>query len=269
MAVAVAVVPLLSVDVVVGAGYAETVNNKAFTVGIVLLAYCQPLAGQGRVSIDAALHNTDKPYIEATGEATVSVKPDQAVIEIGVVTQSATVVIVAEQNAKETNAVLTDMRRLLGGSAQIKTTIYSVRPNYQTPKPGADVKISGYIATNVVEVTLDDLAQLSKVIDSATQSGANIVQKLQYRLKNPRAVHAQALREAAEQAKASAEAIASGLGVRVIRLLSAEEGTGDGDFGMAKKAPMPPRGTVPTPLEIGMIEVEAAVTVRVEIGQQP
>jgi uncharacterized protein YggE len=78
-----------------------------------------------------------------------------------------------------------------------------VRPNYQHPKPGAAAAITGYIATNIVEVTLDDLAQVNKVIDSATQSGANNIQKLQFRLKNSRVVRA--LREAAEQAKAGAE----------------------------------------------------------------
>jgi uncharacterized protein YggE len=110
---------------------------------------------------------------------------------------------------------------------------------------------------------------VSKVIDSATQSGANNIQKLQFRLKNSRVVRGQALREAAEQAKASAEAIASGLGLRVIEVLSAEEMTSDEGFGMAKKASVPPpSGTGPaTPLEVGMIEVAATVTLRVVVGQ--
>jgi uncharacterized protein len=66
----------------------------------------------------------------------VSAKPDQALIEIGVVTQGATVVAVATQNAKQTDAVLTDLRRLLGGSRQLKTTSYSVRPNYSVRNQG-------------------------------------------------------------------------------------------------------------------------------------
>jgi uncharacterized protein YggE len=64
-----------------------------------------PALGQ-RFSIDAALHTADKPYAQATGEATVSVKPDQALVEIGVATQGATAVAVAAQNAKQTDAVL-------------------------------------------------------------------------------------------------------------------------------------------------------------------
>jgi len=56
------------------------------------------------------------------------------------------------------------------------------------------------------------------VIDTATQSGTNNIQKLEYKLKNSRAVRTQALREAAAEAKASVEAIAAGLGLsRVAR----------------------------------------------------
>ena len=83
--------------------------------------------------------------------------------------------------------------------------------------------ITGYTATNVVEVTLDDLTLVNKVIDTATQSGANVVQKLQFQLKNRAAVRAQALRQAAQQARISADAIAAGLGVKVVRVMSAEE----------------------------------------------
>ena len=179
-----------------------------------MLVWAGPLPAQAqRVSIDAALHTADKPYVQATGEATMSAKPDQALIEIGVVTQGATAMAASAQNAKQTDAVLADLRRRLSGSNRLKTVSYSVRANYQHPKPGAAAAITGYVATNIVEASLDDLAEVSKVIDSATQSGgANNIQNLEFRLKNPGAVRGQALRLAAEQAKASAEAIASGLG---------------------------------------------------------
>src|SRR5260370_38181044 len=51
-----------------------------------------------------------------SGEATVSAKPDQELIEIGVVTQRATAMAASVQNANQTDAVLADLRRLLSGS---------------------------------------------------------------------------------------------------------------------------------------------------------
>ncbi len=123
-----------------------------------------------------------------------------------------------------------------------------------------------------MEVTLDDLAQVGKIIDAATQSGANLVQSLQYKLKNPTAVRSQAFREAAEQAKTSAGAIASGLGLKVAHILSAAEVIPEDEaFGAYKKVPPPPPlpdGTTPaTPLEVGMIEVGVKVILRVEIAE--
>jgi uncharacterized protein YggE len=190
-------------------------------VGIILVGWGGLLQAE-RVSIDAALHQSDKSYVQATGEATISAKPDQVVIDIGVVTQGATAATVAAQNAKQTDAVLADLHKILAATDQLKTTSYSVKPDYQTPKPGATATIGGYTATNVVEATLGDLTQVGKVIDAVLQSGAKNIQKLQFALKNPQAARSQALREAAIQAKANAEAIAAGLGVHMVRVLSAE-----------------------------------------------
>ncbi len=58
------------------------------------MAWGWPLAAQ-RVSIDAALRTSDRPYVQATGEATVSAKPDQAIVDIGVVAEGASAVAVA------------------------------------------------------------------------------------------------------------------------------------------------------------------------------
>lgn len=206
--------------------------------------------------------------MQATGEGTISAKPDQAVVEIGVVSQATTSAAAAAQNARQTTAFLAELDRLLGANKKLRTTSYSIRPNYQYPKPGAAPTIADYTATNVVEVTLDDLSLVSKVVDAATQSGANVVQKLQYQLKNPAATRAQALRQAAEQARISADAIASGLGVKVVRVLSAEEVTPERGVVMYNKAVAPAVAAAapPTPLEIGMIGVTVTVMLRVEIA---
>lgn len=221
-----------------------------------------------RAAADVSLYNTDKPFVEATGEATISVKPDEAVVDIGVVSQAPTAASAAALNAKQTAAVLADFDRLLGPGKKIRTTSYSLRPNYQTAKPGSTPSIAGYTATNTVEVTLDDLDLVGKILDAAAGSGANMIQRLQYQLKDPSAVHAQALRQAAEKAKAAAEAIAAGLGVKILRVLSSqEEPEGGVAFAYAKAAPLAASASVPTPIEVGTIDITTHVTVRAEITQ--
>jgi hypothetical protein len=83
-------------------------------LAIVTLAWGRPLPLHGqRMAIDAALHTSDKPYIQTTGEATVSAKPDQAVIEIGVVSQASNANASSAQNAKQTDAVLNQLKTLV------------------------------------------------------------------------------------------------------------------------------------------------------------
>jgi uncharacterized protein len=226
-----------------------------------------PIRGQ-QIPFDAPLHTDNRPCIRAFGEATVLTRPDEAVVEIGVITEGPTPAATATQNARQTDAVLGDLRRVLNGGGQLRTTTYSVRPKYRYLVSGK-VEISGYTATNVVQVTLDDMALLGKVIDAATQSGANLIQKLEYQLRNPGEVRAEALREAAGHAKKNVEAMAAGLGLKVARILSVDEVVPE--FGQKKAAPPPPpppSGTPPTTqIEVGMIEVAAYVSLRAEIGQ--
>src|SRR5215470_3034832 len=90
--------------------------------------------------------------ISASGQASLSVKPDQAKIDIGVVTQAANAQDAASQNASQVDSVLSQLRSVLGSTADIKTVGYSISPNYRYPQ-GAPPVLTGYTASNTVEVT--------------------------------------------------------------------------------------------------------------------
>jgi uncharacterized protein len=202
------------------------------------------------------------PHIRTTGEATVTARPDRAMIDVGVVTQADTSQAAVTQNAQKLETTLARLRQLLGAGADIKTISYSVTPNYQYPREGGQPTITGYTATNIVRVTLDDLTKVGNVIDTATQGGANQIQNLRFTLKDESTVKAQALREAAVKARASAQALASALNMTIVRVLSVVEAGSpvipirDVAFAKAEGAS--------TPIEPGTIEVTASVTLTVE-----
>ena len=230
------------------------------------LALSQPVTAQ-RFSIDAALHSSDKAYIQATGTASVSTKPDQAIIEVAAVTQASTASTAAAENARQTEAVVAQLRTAIGKDAKLKTTNFSIRPNYRSPKPGTAPEIAGYIAENTIEVKLDDVTQVAKVVDGATLADASRIQRLRFGLKNPDQPRNQALREASARARIAAEAIAAGLGVRVVRVLSAEEPPSEEGFAMYKKVPPPSSSSATqTPIEIDDIEIAATISIRVEVA---
>lgn len=214
----------------------------------------------------AAQDQPDKaflPSIQTTGEAVIQATPDRAEIEIGIVTQAETSQAAATKNAAEVEAVLSALRRQLGDRAQIKTSGYTLSPNYRYPKEGGEPTITGYRATNSVHVTLDDLMQVGKAIDAASGAGANRINNLRFTLKDRESVEAQALTEAARNARKKAEALAAALNLRIIRTLTvAESGSvvpvRDMAFARAEAAA--------TPIEPGSIDVRASVTLSVQIG---
>ena len=208
-----------------------------------------------------------RPSIRVTGDSTVTVKPDQAEISIGVVTQASAAQAAAAQNAQKQDVVITELRKLLGAGADIKTISYSLSPNYRYPKEGGQPTITGYTATNIVQVKTPDLTQVGKVIDLATGSGANTIQSLRFTLKDELSARTRALQEASTKARAKSQAIASSLGLKIVRVLHVEEGGQVIGLPVNGRAFAEKANVAQTPVEAGTIDVRATVTLTVEISQ--
>ncbi|MGH9510970.1 MAG: SIMPL domain-containing protein [Terriglobales bacterium] len=156
------------------------------------------------------------------GQATVSVQPDQVQFDIGVVTQESSAKAASDLNAKQSAALVRDLKTAFP-SASVKSINFSVNPNYQYPA-NAPPSIAGYTATSTVQLFLNEVSKLQTVINIAVKSGANSINRLTFSLRNERTVRARALAEAAAQARAGAEALAESLHLRLVRLMTAEEG---------------------------------------------
>jgi hypothetical protein len=207
--------------------------------------------------------------IRVTGNAKVSAQPDRVQIDIGVSTHAASSQEAAARNARQVDAVLAAVRKATGPAAVLKTISYALNPNYQYHPNGGEPTIEGYNASNVVQVTLDDLAKIGAVIDSATQAGANHVQDIQFTLRDQDAVRAQALREAASRASRDAEVLAAALGLKVVRVLTVEENSPRAmPVRMFSRAVTTTTAAAApaTPVEAGTLEVTADVALSVEVG---
>jgi uncharacterized protein len=206
--------------------------------------------------------------IRVTGDARVTAKPDRVQIDIGVTTRAAQSQDAASQNARQVDAVLAAVRKATGPAAVLRTISYSLNPTYQYHPNGEEPTITGYSAVNVVQVTLDDLAKIGTVIDSATLAGANHVQGIQFTLRDQDAVRAEALRQAATRARAEADLLAAALGLKVVRVLSVEENSPRMVPVRAYMgAPRAAMGTATeTPVEAGTLDVTADVMLTVEVS---
>jgi uncharacterized protein len=223
------------------------------------------------IAAAAAQAQSDSPVpvssIRVTGEARVSARPDRVQIDVGVSSAAEHSEQAAADNARQLQTVLAALRPAAGAGAELKTVSYSLSPNYQHHPGGGQPTLVGYTALNVVQVTLDDLARMGRVIDAATRAGANQVQGIRFTLRDQDAVRAQALREAALRARADADTLAAALGLRILRVLTVEESSPPGP--PIRPLMMGPRAALAeaaTPVEAGTLDITAAVTLSVEVG---
>jgi uncharacterized protein len=204
--------------------------------------------------------------IRVTGDAVVTAKPDRAQIDVGVLTQEKQSQNAVTQNARQLDSVMTALHRLLGADADIKTINYALNPDYQYRPIGGKSSVSSYTALNVVRVTVDELEKVGTVIDTATQAGANHVESVRYTVRDPQVLHSQAVHDAALKARATADALASALNLKIVRIVSVEE-TGDSAPSAADVSDVrDPAGPAPTPIQSGSFAVTANVILTVEVG---
>lgn len=204
-------------------------------------------------------------YIAAYGEASVSVKPDMARVNLGVLTTATSATDAAAKNADQAAAVIAALRSVLGANAEIRTITYSVGPTYQYPPGGGQPVLTGFQVTNVVQVTVNDTALIGRVIDAGIQAGANRIDGISFGLKDEDPVRAQALRAAAQKARQKADNIAGGLGVRTGAVIAADEG-----YQTERVAPATERASLAattTPIETGSMTIRATVTLQLEVVQ--
>ena len=207
--------------------------------------------------------------IRVTGDAQVTAKPDRVQIDIGVTTHAEKSAEAVSQNARQVDAVIGAVKKAAGATAVLKTVNYSLAPAYKYQN-GHEPLLTGYNASNLVQVQLDDLTKVSAVIDAAAQSGANNVRDISFTLRDQDAVHAEALRKASARARADAEVLAGALGLKILRILSVEE-TGSRFVPVMRSmsaAPAASAAEIATPVESGTLELSASLVLTVEVGPQ-
>ena len=105
---------------------------------------------------------------------------------------------------------------------EIETRNYMVFPEYQQQtRPDEKPKLRGYRVSNQVEVHVRELARVGALLDTALGAGANRVDSVRFGLSKPEAVQGDALRNAVERARQSAQVLASALGVKLGPVLDA------------------------------------------------
>jgi uncharacterized protein YggE len=168
--------------------------------------------------------------IIVTGEGEVLAQPDQARLSAAVVTQAPTAEAAAEQNAAAMNRVLGAVAALGIPPNRIRTSNYSIQPQYSVLRandPATNPRaITGYQATNQITVTIDDLSKIGTISDTLVRSGANQMGGVGFTIADPKPLADRARAAAVNDATAKARTLADAAGVRLGPVLNIQEGPG-------------------------------------------
>lgn len=159
--------------------------------------------------------------LAADGE--IKVKPDMAVLNLGVTTEAPTAQAAMSENTAKMSAIVAALKAKGIAEADIQTSGLSLNPQYRYEPNQAPVR-TGYQASNQVTVKVRALPRVGATLDAVVAAGANDVRGISFDLAD-RTGAENAAREAAVKAlQAKAELYARATGYHVVRLVSLSEG---------------------------------------------
>lgn len=135
----------------------------------------------------------DGTLLSVSAQAEARRVPDIATISAGVVTQASDANAAMRANAQQMEKVMAAIRAAGIGDRDIQTSGISVNPQYRYAE-NVPPTITGYQASNTVNLKVRDVAKLGKVLDALVASGANQVNGPSFEIDQPEAVYDEARR---------------------------------------------------------------------------
>lgn len=200
--------------------------------------------------------------ITVYGQGEVLARPDMATTYFGAEAQAPTAQEAMAKASEAMNKVLAAIKAAGIPDDDIATTNISLYPEYSRTQPPTVV---GYRASNSVTVRVRDLNKLVWVLDGAVAAGATYTSGISFGFNNDDDVRNRALRAAARNARAKADAIADAMGVAVTTVHSVAEN------GVSVPGPFPVKapdqgGAPAVPIQPGTQTISGNVIVAFIIG---
>jgi len=206
-----------------------------------------------------------------TVAATAEVKavPDVADVRLGVDIEAPTAAQASTTEARTMSSIVAAIKGSGIAERDIRTSDLNLQPVYDnSPNQNTPPKLRGFRASNIVRVTVHNMANIGAVVDAGLAAGANRIEGVNFALTDDTAPRQEALSRAARAAAAKAHTLSEALGVRLGHIASITEGVVNTpgpipmramSFGMAADAA--------TPVLPGQLSLTATVTLQYQIEQ--
>ncbi len=220
------------------------VNRRFFrSIPLLLVVAAAPVIGCTPTTVihshGSAPELTDAITVSGTGEATA--EPDIARLRIGVEARHEDPQKAIEASNRKTEAMLQALKALGIAEQDLQTTEFNIHSErYDTPPPPPPPRplpegakdapdqprrepLLRYRVSNMLLVTVRNLDNLGKVLQAATQAGANQAWGIEFDVDNREPVLAKARERAVANARDRAEQLARTAGVKLGKVLSVAE----------------------------------------------
>lgn len=256
----------------------EQFKTPIVTVALIFLAFLIYTKVFGPIPFYINSVNTTKTDLfSSSGSGQATAVPDTASVSVGVTKTAVTVDGAQREVNTVASKLISDIKKLGISEKDIKTTNYTVNPNYGSggiepliyPSTGATEKITGYTVTQNIEVKVKPLDKVNRVVDTAIGDGANLVGGVNFTFSDElmKKLEKEATQEAVNDAKEKAQTLANAAGVRLGKIVNVVSSTSQPYFmrSMATSLDSKTTDTVP-PTEItpGESTVNIGVTIYYE-----
>lgn len=205
------------------------------------------------------------PQIVVSGEGKIKVTPDQAVITVGVENSGNEAAEVKKKNDEAIDAIIKYIKKMKIASTDYQTQRVSLYKSYDYQK-----KKNTFTASQNIVIQLKDLAKYDELMMGLVDSGANVIQGVDFKSSKVAQYESQARIQAVQNAKAKAADYASALNQKVGKALLVSDNSMTNyprPIYAAMKMESDAGGLSRETLAIGEIEVTANVTINFAIEQ--
>lgn len=232
------------------------------TAFFVLLLIYTKLAGPIPFSVSSVTTQKTDTF-NVTGEGKIIVKPDMAVVNVGIQATGTTVKQVQENINGVISRVSAAIKKLGVDEEDIQTTNYTINPNYDFQ--GSSQRITGYSAGTNLSIKVKQIDNVNSVIDAATANGANQVGGISFDVDDKTKAENEAREKAVAQAKTKAQQSAKIAGFKLGRIINYSENFNGFPGPIPLRAMAEGSPEIPTQVEPGSSEITIIVTLSYEV----
>jgi uncharacterized protein YggE len=243
-----------------------------FTFILVVILISQTantLAQSTPVEVIPNTENNTNTTLSVSGSAITKIRPDRVFISLGVETTDTTANGSLASNSMLMNQAITALRNLGIMENETSTSVFNIFPNYNYTESGTRLNITGFTATNSIQIESSKIDKVSSWIDTAVAAGVNNINTIEFTISNKKLEDTRnmLIEEAISNARQKADIASAAVGLKVIGVESIVVG-GFANIPppepfMAREALAQPAdgGPSPTPILAGEQQVSANVEI--------